>query len=490
MHRLRKIVSQQSYKTVSYYRSYKSASADYVLNMEEMPHPRELPLFGTKLSLLAAGSGSKLHEYIDNRHKHLGPIFYERLGGASRLVFISDPALMKTLFLNLEGKYPAHLLPEPWLLYEQLYGAKRGLFFMNNEEWLTNRRIVNRHVLREDSDKWLQSPVKDTINKFVQKWRKQAKNDETFMPELESDLYRLSTDVIISVLLGGQCMTESLYYEELLKIFSESVKKIFETTTSLYALPVSWYQQLNLKPWREFKESVDTSIFLAQKIVQEMLNKKESNKGLIRKLCQEQMSDDTITRIVADFVIAAGDTTTYTTLWTLLLLSNNDVEKKQIRENDATYVKNVVKEAMRLYPVAPFLTRILPKESVLGQYILDKGTPVIASVYTIGRDDNNFSEASKFAPYRWSRNDPKKLNFKNHIPSASLPFALGARSCIGKKIAMLQLTEIIRQIVLNFEFTCVNSNEVNAITSQVLVPNQDIKLKLTLREDFATVISD
>ncbi|CAG9786808.1 unnamed protein product [Diatraea saccharalis] len=474
----------------AYQRKYNVKSVQFLSNIEAMPHPKELPLIGTKLALLAKGSGSKLHEYIDNRHEHLGPIFYEKLGGNTKLVFISDPTLMKTLFLKLEGKYPVHLLPEPWLLYERLYGAKRGLFFMNNEEWLTNRRIVNRHVLKEGSEKWLEEPIKQTINTFVKKWKIETETHGIFIPELESDLYRLSTDVIVNVLLGEQCMTPSMHYEQLLKQFSEAVKQIFHTTTSLYALPVSWYQQLNLKPWRDFKESVDTSLLLARKIVQEMLNKKEKNKGLIWKLCQEQMSDDTITRIVADFVIAAGDTTSYTTLWTLLLLSNNDEEKKQIREREITYVKYVVKEAMRLYPVAPFLTRILPQESILGQYILNEGTPIIASIYTMGRDNNNFSEASKFMPSRWCRNDPRNFKLVNHIPSASLPFALGARSCIGRKIAMLQLTEIISQIVNKFEFTSVNCNEVNAITSQILIPNQEIKLQLTLRQDLHKNNSD
>lgn len=48
--------------------------------------------------------------------------------------------------------------------------------------------------------------------------------------------------------------------------------------------------------------------FLAQKIVREMLTKRYDHNGLIKKLCDEDMSDVDITRIVADFVIAAGDT--------------------------------------------------------------------------------------------------------------------------------------------------------------------------------------
>lgn len=73
-------------------------------------------------------------------------------------------------------------------------------------------------------------------------------------------------------------------------------------------------------------------------------------------------------------------------------------------------------------------------------------TPIIASIYTSGRDEQNFSRANEYLPYRWDRNDARKNELVNHVTSASLPFALGARSCIGKKLAMLQMTELISQV--------------------------------------------
>lgn len=76
-------------------------------------------------------------------------------------------------------------------------------------------------------------------------------------------------------------------------------------------------------------------------------------------------------------------------------------------------------------------------------------TPVIASIYTSGRNDNNFSKPDEFLPYRWDRSDSRKSELINHNPSASLPFALGSRSCIGKKIAMLQISELIKQVCIS-----------------------------------------
>lgn len=36
---------------------------------------------------------------------------------------------------------------------------------------------------------------------------------------------------------------------------------------------------------------------------------------------------------------------------------------------------------------------------------------------------------------------------------------------------------------MNFKFTCENRSEVDAITSQILIPNQELRLKLTLRDN-------
>lgn len=66
--------------------------------------------------------------FIDERHRMLGPIFREPMG-PEEAVFVSSPELMRAVFLY-EGKYPKHPLPEAWMLYNQEYGCKRGLFFM------------------------------------------------------------------------------------------------------------------------------------------------------------------------------------------------------------------------------------------------------------------------------------------------------------------------------------------------------------------------
>lgn len=98
------------------------------LDFRDIPSPKRLPVFGTTLDLIAAGSAPKLHLYVDRRHEELGPIFRESIGPIDA-VFVADPLDMRAVF-NREGKYPQHVLPDAWVLYNKLFGCSRGLFFM------------------------------------------------------------------------------------------------------------------------------------------------------------------------------------------------------------------------------------------------------------------------------------------------------------------------------------------------------------------------
>ena len=74
-----------------------------------------------------------------------------------------------------------------------------------------------------------------------------------------------------------------------------------------------------------------------------------------------------ITAIANDLMMAAAVTTSYTTLWTLYLMATNpDEEQLQIP------AKAKCRESMRLFPVAPFLTRILQKRIEIDGYTISE----------------------------------------------------------------------------------------------------------------------
>lgn len=67
--------------------------------------------------------------------------------------------------------------------------------------------------------------------------------------------------------------------------------------------------------------------------------------------------------------------------WILYLLAkHNEVQNRLIETKNEEYnnlLKGIVKEALRLYPVAPFLTRILQQDISVGGYRVPNGVRFI-----------------------------------------------------------------------------------------------------------------
>ncbi|KAK9712994.1 Cytochrome P450 [Popillia japonica] len=448
-----------------------------VSKTKEIPSPKGLPVIGTTLSLIAAGSAPKLHQYIDGRHKELGPIFRDKIGPVSA-IFVSDPDYMRAVFNN-EGKHPIHVLPEPWMVYNKIHGCTRGLFFMNGEEWLETRKKMNKFLLKGDL-KWLEDSVKIATEDLVEKIKNISHGGASYIPNLEPILYRWSLDVMVSILVGAKNFGQvKKLHQSDLEHLAKTVHLIFHTTSELQLIPANLAYHLRLSRWKMFENSVTTALTTANNFVSRILNETIDENSLISKMLRENLQEDLIIRIITDLVLAAGDTTAYSMEWILYLMSKHPKIQTQLynelQSNPNTpLTKNIVRESLRLYPVAPFLTRFLPEDTNIDGYEIPKNTLVILSIYTSGRDPKYFENPAEFQPDRWVRDHGG--NFKQMI-QATMPFAIGARSCIGRKIAEIQLQMALNEIIRKFSVVSKNEEDVEMILKMVAVPSKLVKLE-------------
>lgn len=64
-------------------------------------------------------------------------------------------------------------------------------------------------------------------------------------------------------------------------------------------------------------------------------------------------------------------------------------------------------------------------------------------MYTTGRDEKYWPDAKSFKPERWVREESNKRIINNH---ASLPFGLGIRSCVGRRVAEVQMQFLLSRV--------------------------------------------
>ncbi|GAA6029328.1 hypothetical protein JCM8097_003622 [Rhodosporidiobolus ruineniae] len=176
----------------------------------------------------------------------------------------------------------------------------------------------------------------------------------------------------------------------------------------------------------------------------------------------------------ANSVIGAGSDTTSITFRALLayILRDPNVYGKVMQELDTAveegtvtfpishaqgskleYLQACIKETLRLHPAVPWvLPRVIPPGGavVAGRYFAG-GVHIGMSPYVFQRTTAAYGpDASSFRPERWLDASPEQ---KKTLEKNLLTFGAGHRVCIGKNIALMELTKLAPSLLYRYKVT-------------------------------------
>lgn len=111
-----------------------------------------------------------------------------------------------------------------------------------------------------------------------------------------------------------------------------------------------------------------------------------------------------------------------------------------------------LREVYRLHPASSGRAeRIVPEGGhVLCGVFLPQGTIVTTSVMALHRDETIFPDPDRFSPGRWLDGDPLAMKKRE---AYLIPFGHGARICLGKALATLEIKVLIAHIYLRYNTT-------------------------------------
>uniref|UniRef100_G1SWM9 Cytochrome P450 family 27 subfamily C member 1 n=1 Tax=Oryctolagus cuniculus TaxID=9986 RepID=G1SWM9_RABIT len=430
---------------------------------------------------------------------HFGPQF---------VVSVADRDMVAQV-LRAEGDAPQRANMESWQEYRDLRGRATGLISAEGEQWLKMRRVLRQRILKPKDVAVFSGEVNQVIADLIQRiyiLRSQADDGET-VTNVNDLFFRYSMEGVATILFESRlgCLenvvpqTTVEYIQALELMFS-----MFKTSMYAGAIP-RWLRPLIPKPWREFCRSWDGLFKFSQIHVDKKLRSiqcqmdqgERARGGLLTYLVLSQaLTLEEIYANVTEMLLAGVDTTSFTLSWAVYLLARHpEVQQtvyRQIVRNlgerhvptaadvpKVPLVRALLKETLRLFPVLPGNGRVTQEDLVIGGYLIPKGTQLALCHYATSYEDENFPRAREFRPERWLRED--SLSRVDNF--GSIPFGYGVRSCIGRRIAELEIHLVMIQLLQHFEIkTSPRTKAVRAKTHGLLTPGEPIHVRFVNRK--------
>lgn len=150
------------------------------------------------------------------------------------------------------------------------------------------------------------------------------------------------------------------------------------------------------------------------------------------------------------------------------------LQLEQVRR--MTFVRNVFRESMRLYPPIPFIPRVAAEAATIGRYKVKKGAMLMIAPWTIHRHRDYWRHPHAFDPDRFSPEREAEL-----VPGAYLPFGLGPRTCIGAGFATLEATLILARLVRRYDLRVHDADKVRPVARLTIRPERQLMCSVTRR---------
>uniref|UniRef100_A0A7N9AW69 Cytochrome P450 27C1-like n=1 Tax=Mastacembelus armatus TaxID=205130 RepID=A0A7N9AW69_9TELE len=479
-------------------------------SMDELPGPS---LATTLYWLFVKGYADKSHLLQGVQKRLYGPIWRSRFGPLD-IINVASPELIAQV-IQQEGQYPVRSELLHWKEHRDLRGQAYGLHVDTGPEWYRIRSVLNPRMLKMQEVVAYAPIIHQVVGDLLRRIElvRSRSPDQATVPNLAAELYKFGFEVTASILFETRlgCLQEQIPRDTVR--FIAAVNNML-TLSELVMLFPRWSRRI-LPHWKRFVQAWDDLCDVAQTLIDRRIAEIEAQvrsgepaEGtyLTYLLSSDKMTKAEVHITATELLLGGVDTTSNTLSWTLYHLARDpEVQERLYREVSSVcpdrrepttddlsrmpYLKAVIKETLRLYPVVPGNGRLISESKVIvDNYWFPKKTLFHLCHYTVCHDEGEFVDAERFLPERWLRAEAgdsgrrDSPGFYQHHPYSFIPFGIGVRACVGKRVAEMEMYFTLSRLLQHYEFQPEDgSPTVEPKTRILLIPGKPINLRFLPR---------
>lgn len=373
-------------------------------------------------------------QFMENCAERYGRFFTVRIPSMGTLVFVSDPDVLKDVFL---GDPEIFRLGRANKTLEPVLGPQ-SLLTLDGKEHMRQRRLLSP-PFHGDLERF-ETTILDLTHRNLEQWP----HNQTF--SLHPHMQTITLDVIMSAVLG---IGSGRRYDRLRDLLKRLLATIGEPR-AIALLMLTRPMPGPLTPWARIKRLLAE---IDAELTAEIRERRQANTDgdvmsmLIaheadgERLTERELRDELITLLIA------GHETTATELtWAVQeVVHRPDVlHRVQSQDPEHRYLEAIINETLRLRPVLPITARELAIDYQVGDYMLPAGTLVVPCIYLVHRLADTYPEPHTFRPDRFLDATPDKHRW--------IPFGGGRRRCLGATFAQFEMRIILDAIFSSVTF--------------------------------------
>ena len=339
--------------------------------------------------------------------------------------------------------------------------AGDSLFVLPNEQWRPRRRAL-QSVFTKQNVRCFGGHMSRAAQTFVDRWREGGEVD------LDVECRRMAMRSLGRSVLG-------LDLNESADVIAEHMHVASSYTADRALRPVRAPRWLPTPARRRARAAVESMRRVTNEILQACRADPTRDAPLVHALIAatdpetgQPISDDDISNDLLIFMLAGHDTTATALTYALWALGHHpDVQDRVAAEAAAigdreltpddvprlTYTVQVLHEALRLCPPAAGVGRLAVRDIEVDGYRVEAGSLLAVGIYALHRDPALWDDPLVFDPDRFSPENSEGRDRWHFVP-----FAGGARSCIGEHFARLETTLALATIIRSTEIRSVDTD--------------------------------